>query len=183
MTARAAAWLAAVLLACVGAAASAAPRAQPGTAHSTAAGVATRSPGKPTAPITIEFSLAAEPAVGALLAISIAVHASAELGDLALEVRAEDGSALLVAAQTPVAGVPGAWTVTVVPLADVTAYLNVTAQGTLGGVPQTRSVAIPVRVGNAKPARALRASAVAGEGEAERLVLLPAAETVRPAAK
>jgi hypothetical protein len=181
MTVRVASWLAAAALACVYGVAAGAPRTQDASsAPAVAGGVPTRSPGKPTAPMTIEFALAGEPAVGALLAISIEVRASAEVGDLALDVRADDGVALLVAALAPAAGTPGAWTVTVVPLTDVTAYLNVTAQGTIGGAPQTRSVAIPVRVGNAKPARAIRASAVAEDREGERVILLPAVEAARP---
>lgn len=184
MMARVAARLAAAALASVYAVAAGAPHPHGGgSAPAAADGAPRTSPGKPTAPITIAFALAAEPAVGALLAISIEIHSAAEVGDLALDARAEDGAALLVAAQAPVPGKSGAWTVTVVPLADGTAYLNVTAQGTIGGAPQTRSIAIPVRAGNAKPAQAreaVRASAAAGEGEAERVVLLPAVETARP---
>lgn len=171
---RRAARLVAAMLACVCATAGGAPRPQ--------TGAPARSPGKPTAPITIEFALAAEPAVGAAVEVSIEVRASAEVRDLALDVRAADPAALLVAAQAPVAGKPGTWIVTVVPLADATSYLSVTAQGTIGDAPQTRSVAIPLRVPGAKPtAQAARARAAAGEGEG--VVLLPAVETVRPASK
>jgi hypothetical protein len=138
------------------------------------------------APLTVDFALAAEPAVGTLLAISIEVRAPADVRDLALDVRAADPQALLVAAQAPVPGRPGAWTVTVLPLVEATSYLSVSVQGTLGGSAQTRSVAIPVRAGGDKPpARAFEAVSppVAAGGRAERLILLPAIESPRATAK
>lgn len=184
----------AAVIACVCAAAAAAPRGA-------ADGWSTRSPGKPTAPIAIEFALAAEPAPGALLDISIEASAPSDVTDLALDARADDGRALLVAAQTPVAGKRGAWTVTVVPLAAGTSYLNVTVQGTLGTDTQTRSVAIPVRAGGTAAAAVVRtpteadgskqaaqsrnaARAMAAAKDAgERVVLLPAVETAGAAPK
>ena len=167
---------AAAALACVCGAVDAAPRWR--------SGAPPRSPGKPTAPLTIEVAPAAEPAVGALLEIAVEVRAPAEVRDLTLDVRAADGEALLVAAVAPVTGRPGAWTVTVVPLADGTSYLSVTAQGTIGGAPQARSVAIPVRAGagekgRARPLAAQRVSL--DERDGEPVVLLPAAESARPA--
>jgi hypothetical protein len=136
--------------------------------------------------MTIEFALAAEPAAGALLEISVEVRAPADVGDLALDARADDGRALLVAAQAPVAGRRGAWTVTVVPLADGTSYLNVTAQGTIGGETQARSVAIPIRSGARASAVPRPAGAAIQAAQApdtgrppaggERVVLLPMVE-------
>lgn len=185
-----------MFVACVGAAATAAPR----HAATDGGSAATRSPGKPTAPLAIEFALAAEPAPGALLEISIEVTAPNDVTGLALDARADDGAALLVAAQVPVVGKRGAWTVTVVPLAAATSYLNVTVQGTLGTATQTRAVAIPVRAGGAAAAAAVRATEAGGSKQAaqarnaaraaaaakdagERVVLLPAVETTGGAPK
>jgi hypothetical protein len=189
MTVRATTGLVAAVLACACAAAGAAPRVMDR---------ATRSPGKPTAPMAIDFALAAEPAPGALLEISIEVRAPGDVGNLALDARADDGRTLLVASQAPVAGKRGAWIVTVVPLADGTSYLNVSVQGTIGTETQTRSVAIPVRAGGGpaaaavprstegggtKQARTAARAPTAGEGAAERVVLLPVIETTGAAPK
>src|SRR5262249_52311198 len=105
--------------------------------------------------------------------------------DLALDARAADGRALLVAATAPVTGKPGAWTVTVVPLAAETSYLNVSVQGTLGAALETRSVAIAVRAGPARAATQKVEAAARGDGEGggERVILLPAVESARSAGK
>jgi hypothetical protein len=192
--------LAAVALACVGAVASpvvsAAPHAHGGgpsalgglsRAHADAppalGDASPRSPGKPAAPFTIDYVLAAEPAVGALLEIALEVRAPEGVADLGVDAQAADSQALLVAALAPDAGRPGRWIATVMPLADGTSYLSVTARGTIGGTVQTRSVAIPVRTGgNAKAAaQAVEAEPAKGESAGEQVVLLPVVETPRRA--
>jgi hypothetical protein len=169
-TARALGLTAALLLA---AAAAAAPPAESPLAQSS-------SPGKPTAPIAIDVALAAEPALGVLLDVTITARAT-DVRDLSLEARAVDAAALLVAARTVAADAGGgrAWTVTVLPIADGVAYLGVEVSGLLGGTEVSRNLLVPVRVGGAR--RKIRAAAAGNDAEAgERLVVLPAQETAGP---
>jgi hypothetical protein len=140
------------------------------------------SPGKPTAPIVIDYALGAEPAVGETLEVRITVRAPAEAGAVTLEARASDPQSLLMLAQSaPASSADGGetWTVHVLPLREAAGYLSVQAQARIGGGPATRNRLIPIRVAGAPRVPSSRPLAAGPAGE--RLVVMPVEETHRRA--
>ena len=137
------------------------------------------SPGKPTAPIAISYELSAEPQVAQPLEVRITARVAAGMSGPTLDVESND--ALLIGAVSP-EGSAGAdanervWTVTVTPLQDGSAYLNLAVSAELDGQELSRSLMIPIPVGDAKPA-AESASAVKIDESGEALIVLPAEET------
>lgn len=133
------------------------------------------SPGKPVAPIAVEHTLSAEPALGVPLTVTITARAEPSVGALTIEVHGDE--ALGVAAPPLAAAAPAGtsiWTVTVTPVAAGTGYLSVLVQGEAGGEPQARSLLIPIRVGVAKPAAV---EPVKIDGGGEQIIALPAEES------
>jgi hypothetical protein len=171
----------AALLVLLASAAAAEPRSPAGEA--TLEQLGRTSPGKPTAPIVIDYAFGAEPAVGQTLEVRIVVRTLAEGGPVTLDVHATEPQALLVLAQSTAESAPGGgetWTVAVLPLREAAGYLSVQAQATIGGAPATRNLMIPIRVAGAKPE--VRSSRALSTGPAgERLVVMPAEETHRRA--
>jgi hypothetical protein len=159
------------------AAVAAPPRDETGAAGSAAA-ERPRGTHKPTGPIAVTHELAATPALGQLLEVTVSATAGAGALGLSLAARAADPDALLLAAQS--AGVERdgrtVWVVTVMPLAP-SSYLNLVVTAELDGVPQARSLVIPVRVPGADaPASAAATSAEADADAAEAVISLPAEE-------
>jgi hypothetical protein len=129
--------------------------------------------GKPTAPIGVTHKITGEPALGQPLTIRITAHPGAGVAGLALDVRAGDELAVgPVTEAVAVASGDRAWTVTVTPLTVAPARLDVFVTGLLNGEPQTRSLAIPIRVGGAKPVPGN--AAIKADEFGEAIVVLPA---------
>jgi len=112
------------------------------------------SPGKPTAPVDLKFSLEAKPGVGAPLAIDLAVIATGPSDSLTLSVQGGDG--LEVDASTSLATFPksplGALyrhQLKVTPRAEGAFFVDVVVTAAVPGGPQSRSFAIPILVGTA----------------------------------
>ena len=116
--------------------------------------------GKPTAPIAVEHTFAAPPSVAQPVVVTISVTPGVDLTGAVLSLAAEEPLVLI----EPVAGIDVAVgdvgagetaevTVTVLPLTDATHYLGVTVTGVIAGMPQARSVSVPIRLaGGAKEA-------------------------------
>jgi hypothetical protein len=139
-----------------------------------------RSPGKPVAPIAIDYRLAGVPQLGRPVDIELTVRTQTDLRNVAIDVR---GDASLVVTAAPVgpiaflaAGEPSTVTLTVTPMAEGSARLGVHVQGLSGERVLARSVAIPVRTGGAKPASA-RSAVLKVDESGQSLVVLPARET------
>lgn len=128
-------------------------------------------PSKPTGPIAVEYRLGEAPELGVPLAITVRARAAGAAA-LAIEATAADPGALQVSAPVLAGSEDGQfeWTLSVVPLAADAGFVNVLVTGTIDGVAQARSVAIPVRL----------AAAPVGPAPAEEsggdLILLPAEE-------
>lgn len=113
------------------------------------------SPGKPTAPITIDYDVIGTPVVGQPVSVNLNVKSSVGDRPVTLNYRINDASSLAFpeaqALRVPLGvlagGQPASQQVTVVPQREGRAYLNVsaeveTAEGTL-----LKSIAIPIQVG------------------------------------
>ncbi len=112
------------------------------------------SPGKPTAPVDLKFSLQAKPGLGVALAIDLALIATGPSDSLTLSVQGGDG--FDVDAATSLASFPkspaGALyrhQLKVTPRAEGVFFLDVVVTAAVPGGPQSRSFAIPVLVGGA----------------------------------
>ena len=152
----------------------AAPRERPVAA---AAG----GPPKPSGPIDVAYSVGVAPRVGAPVDIEITAHAAAAQ-ELALEAVVANGSTLAIAGQsagTDLAGGGRRWVVTVIPLAADVAYLTVVVTGRIEGLPQSRSVVVPIRTVPAAQALVEQETAVTVDGE--RVIFLPVEENTPPA--
>jgi len=110
---------------------------------------------KPMSPIAIDYQFDGEPAVGQPLRLSLSISAASEMTGLSLMLAAGDplamidplgpmGLALLAAYE------PAEFEITVLPLTEQTHYLNVTVTASLEGVQQTQSIAVPIRLGDAR---------------------------------
>lgn len=104
-------------------------------------------PSKPTGPIAVEHRTAATPQVGVPLTISVTARVAAAAA-LTLDATASRPDALLVGTAVLVSEEAGRfeWVLTVVPLALDAGFVNVVVAGTIDGVAQAHSVAIPLRV-------------------------------------
>jgi hypothetical protein len=130
-------------------------------------------PVKPTGPIAVEHHLAAVPAVGVPLTVTISARVAGQASALRLETSASRPDTVLLTTPTLVAAADSefTWTLTIVPLAADAGYLNVEVEGEVDGLPQARSVSIAVRT--APPT----ADDAAARGNSEMLIALPVRET------
>lgn len=131
-------------------------------------------PAKPTGPITVEYRLAAQPAVGVPLTITVTARVENDVGALGIEANATSPRSVLVTPPQLATATDGSyvWELTVVPLAAEAGYLSVIVSGASEGVAQASSVTISLRSAAGPAETALSASA---EGEA--LIELPVQES------
>jgi hypothetical protein len=135
---------------------------------------------KPTAPIAISHRLAGEPRLGQPVEVILSIAAAGEMTGVSLRFDADDPLAMIdpvdsLGIGTLRAGEGADVAVTVLPLLDQTHYLGVTVTAVIDGMPQTRSIAVPIRM----PGSELRKSDADAGGDAEqRLQSFRAIETV-----
>lgn len=113
---------------------------------------------KPTAPITIGWELPTTPVVGALVEVVLTISADVEITGGRLMMAVDDTLALIdPAAETALGtlrpGEPVTLVVKVLPLVAETQHLRVAVAGDGGGAPQLRTVSVPIRFENARPAK------------------------------
>jgi hypothetical protein len=138
--------------------------------------VATHQEAKPLGPIAVDVRLAAPPALGVPLTVTVTARAEA-IDRLDLEVYTDDSAALVIAGQSGPVDRAGArtWVVTVVPLRAWGSNVSVVVAGEIDGVAQAQSVTTKVIPAGAVPAvRALSIAPVEAGGE--NLSLLPVEE-------
>ena len=136
---------------------------------------------KPTAPIAIDVRFAGTPEIGQPLDLTVSVSAEQDMAAGSLAVTADDPLAIIEPVDTVALGdVALGQTVdvgvTVLPLVVQMHYMNVTVSGTIGGIVQTRSINVPIRL----PGAGLRKAENDGAGKTtERVRSFGATETVR----
>lgn len=111
---------------------------------------------KPTAPIGIAVEQAQAPIVGQPLEIVLTITAEIELEGGLLTLGVDDPLALIRPAAETALGtlepnLPVTIVVTVLPLIVETQYLRVAVTGTIGGVPQLRTLSVPIRFESSMP--------------------------------
>ena len=137
------------------------------------------SPGKPTAPISIDYEIVNKPIVGAPVQINITVSSSE--GPVRVRYSINDASALQFQEdqveeeeiREPGRGQPRQ--LRVIPLREGRVFVNVSAEVETAGGAMIRSMAIPLRVGAAPDVPAInRAMSDGPDGEA--VITMPAKE-------
>lgn len=125
------------------------PAAKPGQSVST-------SPGKPSAPISIDYEVLGKAIVGLPVAINVQVRATRDdLGPVAVSYSIIDASALLFQeGQVERIDIPSlqeasVQQLTVVPQREGRLYINVSAEVQTPGGSMIKSMAIPIQVGSA----------------------------------
>jgi len=138
------------------------------------------SPGKPTAPITIDYEIVNKPIVGAPVQINVRV--SSPQGPVKVSYSIDDASALrFQEGQVEEEEIPGGAArdvprqLTVVPLREGRLFVNVSAEVQTPGGVMIRSMAIPLRAGAAPDGPTLN-EAVKESPEGERVISMPAEE-------
>lgn len=149
----------------------------------TTAGMTQRSPGKPSAPVSIEYKVLGTPLVGQPVAVEIKVAANDPGQSMRLSYFIDDTDSMLFADAQPESidiEIPrdepvAARQVRVVPQREGRLYLNVTAEVTTPDGMMLKSIAVPISVGS----NAIRLE-VNGElknsADGETVISMPAAE-------
>jgi hypothetical protein len=132
-------------------------------------------PGKPVAPIAIDYALSAQPLLGVPFDVSITVEGRDGIAALTLTVHAEDG--LEVGTPQPTSrsadGTSGTWTVVATVYKEGTSYLGVLAQGTVGGRQPSRDLEIPLRIGTPISVEQTAAAPSSTGSSTQRVIALP----------
>lgn len=122
------------------------------------AGSASMSPGKPTAPISIDYEVLGKPIVGLPVAINIEVRSSEDLGPVTVQYSIDDTSGVLFQ-EGQVQRLENmqfaeleSQQLAVVPQREGRLYVNVSAEVQTPGGSMIKSMAIPIQVGSS-PAR------------------------------
>jgi hypothetical protein len=136
------------------------------------------SPGKPVAPIGIDYEISAPPQLGVPFDVQISLAGRGGIADLALTVRADDG--LEVGTPQPTSssadGARGTWTIAATAYKEGTLYLGVLAQGTVGDQHPSRELVIPIRIGVAASAEQTAAALSSTGSSTQRVIVLPSEE-------
>jgi hypothetical protein len=137
------------------------------------------SPGKPTAPISIDYEIVNNPIVGAPVQINITVSSSE--GPVRVRYSINDASALQFQEgqveeeeiREPGRGQPRQ--LRVIPLREGRVFVNVSAEVETAGGAMIRSMAIPLRVGAAPDGPAVKPAMAEGP-DGEAVITMPAEE-------
>ena len=133
------------------------------------------SPGKPIAPIAIDYELLAPPQLGVPFDVQITLVGRSGISDLALTVHADDG--IVIGTPQPTSssadGAQGTWTVAATAYKEGTLYLGVLAQGTVGDQHPSRELVIPIRIGVAASAEQTAAALSSTGSSTQRVIVLP----------
>lgn len=137
------------------------------------------SPGKPTAPISIDYEVLGNPVVGQPVAINVRVSSSQ--GPVTVQYTINDASAVMfqeeqveqIEIADPTIGTPQQ--LTVIPQREGRVYVNVSAEVQTAGGAMIRSMAIPIKVGDAPPTATINGELKEGPG-GETVISMPAQE-------
>ena len=143
------------------------------------AGSASTSPGKPTAPISIDYEVLGKPIVGLPVAINIEVHSSQDLGPVSVQYSIDDTSALLFQEgqvqrlENMEFAELASQQLAVVPQREGRLYVNVAAEVQTPGGSMIKSMAIPIQVGSSPNRPEINGELVEGP-DGETVISMPA---------
>ena len=145
------------------------------------ANTGSRSPGKPSAPISLEYEVLGRPIVGLPVAINVRVNATQDTGPVAVQYSINDTSALLFqegqVERLEIADPAdnSMQQVTVVPQREGRLYVNVSAEVETPGGTMIKSMAIPIQVGSAPQQPQINGELQEGP-DGETVISMPAVE-------
>lgn len=160
------------------------PIAAAGKPTSSADAVIDRSPGKPTAPVNIQYDIVGNPVVGQAVAINLQVSSSQPGRPVTLHYRSNDSSAMVfpesqalrIEMNAAPDDSPRMQQVSVIPQREGRVFLNVSADVQTENGAMFRSMAIPIQVGAGS-----RKPEVNGEiretADGEQVISMPANES------
>ncbi len=143
---------------------------------------ASKSPGKPSAPINIDYEIMGMPVVGIPLSINVKISSGLDQ-PIRVNYRINDTTSLMFsdAQSETVSLVPvgdeaySAEQVTVIPQREGRLFLNVSAEIETDNGMMARVMAIPIQVGSHRPAPRVNGELITGE-DGEALISMPAKE-------
>ena len=138
-------------------------------------------PGKPGAPVDMQFQMAKSPAVGEILEVAVQLVNKIPVGRMTVkytlpaELESTDAEHLVIFDQLET-GSSSAITINLVPQAEGVFYVNLFVSMESEGSVQSRSFAIPVNVGDVEPEKHLKKSPgkVSTDEKGRRIISMPA---------
>jgi len=139
------------------------------------------SPGKPSAPILIDYEVLGKPIVGLPVAINVRFSTAQEVGPVVVQYSINDASALLFqegqVEQLEITNLSDSSVqqVAVVPQREGRLYINVSAEVQTPGGSMIRSMAIPIQVGSIRKQPQINGELQQGP-DGETVISMPARE-------
>ena len=137
------------------------------------------SPGKPSAPISIDYEVLGRPIVGTPVSINVDIRGEEELGPVSVSYSINDTSALVFQEgqveilEMKSARDQGRQQLAVIPQREGRLYVNVSAEVQTPGGSMIKSIAIPIQVGSAPNAPQANGELRSGP-DGETVISLPA---------
>lgn len=137
--------------------------------------------GKPTAPISISYTVPAKAAIGENVTVTVKFKTLSNAGGLKLKLSAGKGLELTSGKYEVDYGSQPmnstfSETVTVVPQTEGILYLNVFVTGTFGGNAMVRTGAVPINVGSARRKMLKKPGQVTTGPKGQKIIIMPAQE-------
>ena len=139
----------------------------------------TASPGKPSAPISIDYEVLGKPVVGTPVAINVDIGGTGDTGPVAVSYSINDASALtfqegqVEALEMRATGETNRQQLAVIPHREGRLYVNVSAEVQTPGGSMIKSISIPIQVGSA-PATATINGELKEGPDGETVISMPA---------
>jgi len=140
-----------------------------------------RSPGKPSAPISLEYEVLGRPIVGLPVAINVRINAAQDAGPVAVQYSINDTSALrfqegqVERLRIVDPADDSMQQVAVIPQREGRLYVNVSAEVETPGGTLIKSMAIPIQVGSAPQQPTINGELQEGP-DGETVISMPAVE-------
>ena len=138
--------------------------------------------GKPSAPISISYSVPAQNSVGDSIPVTITIQVLSDFDSLKLEAIAEEGLRLLPSGpyERSYGSRPRnaalSETVTVIPSQEGRLYLNVFVTGVFNGKKMGHTRSIPLNVGTTSAKTLKKSNQVTTDSKGQKIVIMPAEE-------
>lgn len=137
--------------------------------------------GKPSAPISISYSVPANVATGDNVQVTVTIKALSDVNDFNLKLTAGEGLEMssgeyLKSYGSQVRNSAFTETVTVIPNTEGILYLNVFATGTFNGKKMTNAGAVPIKTGNATRKMLKKSGQATTDTRGQKIIIMPAEE-------
>lgn len=138
--------------------------------------------GKPTAPISISYSVLANVAIGDNVQVTVTIKALSDVNDFNLKLTTGEGLEMpsgeyLKNYGNQVRNSAFSETVTVIPNTEGILYLNVFATGTFNGKKMTNAGAVPIKTGTATRKMLKKLGQATTDSKGQKIIIMPAVET------